>query len=242
MKKTGKKREEPAAGRPVQGLRMKELTEATGLPKSAILHYMAQGLLPEPVKTGRNMAYYDPSCVERVNFIKAMQSRYSFPLNKIKALLFSRDQGRDVTPLIRLSETIFGSGDGPSFDMTAFCAATGLDAQQVESLLENGLLLPLDEGSFNQYDVTIGKLYAQGFAIGVHVSDLMFYGKAAQQIVDKEMQLRKRLTAHLPEEQDAELTKRLVESARAVRNYVIDRSFQQRVASAQDLKDEALTS
>ncbi len=240
MKRTGEKRRETGTGRMVRGLRMKELAGATGLPKSAILHYMAQGLLPEPVKTGRNMAYYDPSCVERINFIKAMQGKYSFSLSKIKELLSLRDQGKDVTPLIRLSETIFGGSDGPSFNMADFCAATGLDVRQVRSLVKNGLLLPLEKGAFNQYDVTIGKMYAQGFAIGLQEADLVFYSEAAKQIVDKEMRLRKRLTAHLSKERDAEVTKRLVEAARAVRNYVIDRSFQRRVASARYLKDEAL--
>ena len=38
-------------------LKMKELMEATGVTKATILHYVKEGLLPEPVKTGRNMAY-----------------------------------------------------------------------------------------------------------------------------------------------------------------------------------------
>ena len=45
---------------------MNELTGATGVPKSTILYYIAQGLLPEPRKTSPNMAYYDPACVERL--------------------------------------------------------------------------------------------------------------------------------------------------------------------------------
>ena len=52
---------------------MKELVQATGLPKSTILHYLNQGLLSQPVKTSPNMAYYDPSCVQRVAMIKEMQ-------------------------------------------------------------------------------------------------------------------------------------------------------------------------
>ena len=77
------------------GLRMRELTGATGLPKSTILHYVAQGLLPEPVRTGRNMAFYDPECVERARYIKEVQNTYAFPLEKIKRLLQSRDEGKD---------------------------------------------------------------------------------------------------------------------------------------------------
>lgn len=225
-----------------RGLRMKDLAEATGLPKSAILHYVAQGLLPEPVRTGPNMAYYDPACIERVKFIKAVQSTYSFPLNKIKLLLSQKEQGKNIYPLIELSETIFGKGDGTTLNEAEFCQATGLDREQVRKLMEGGFLLPLELGIFNGYDVAVGKIYAGGIAIGAELSDMAFYVDAAKQIVDGEMRLRQKLTAHLPEEQDAETTKRLVEAARAVRNYVIDRVFQRRVASANDLKDGRLIS
>ena len=103
-------------------------------------------------------------------------------------------------------------------------------------------MLPLELGIYNGYDVAVGKIYAGGIAIGAELSDMAFYVDAAKQIVDGEMRLRQKLTAHLPEEQDAETTKRLVEAARAVRTYVIDRVFQRRVASANDLKDGRLIS
>jgi predicted DNA-binding transcriptional regulator AlpA len=230
------------SGRTVPGLRMKELTEATGLPKSAILHYIAQGLLPEPVRTGPNMAYYDPACIERIKFIKTMQSRYAFPLGKIKMILARKDQGKDTTTLIELSETIFGSADGAPLDKAAFRDATGLSSEQVKALIESGLLLPLQTGRYNEQDVAIGKSYAQGLALGITVSDMAFYAVAAKRIVDEEMRLRARFTADLPEDQDAGLTQRLVQSARATRNYVIDRTFQRRIAAAGHLKDEKLLS
>jgi DNA-binding transcriptional MerR regulator len=237
-----KTRQKSVSGRPVTGLRMKELAEATGLPKSAILHYVAQGLLPEPVRTGPNMAYYDPACVERIKDIRTIQSRYAFPLGKIKAILARKDEGKDVAPLLELSETIFGSAEGGSLDEAAFHDATGLSSTQVRALTKSGLLLPLEKGRYNEQDVAIGRVYAQGLALGITVSDMTFYAVAAKQIVDEEMRLRARVTAHLPEEQDAGLTQGLVRSARAMRNYVIDRTFQRRVAGSGALKDERLLS
>lgn len=237
--KTSKKKDtknEPA----VSGIRMKKLSEATGLPKSAILHYVAQGLLPEPVRTGPNMAYYDPACIERIHFIKSMQSTYSFPLSKIKRILEQKEQGGNVAPLIELSEIVFGTNEGPILNEKEFCKATGLDLEQINKLIKNGLLLPLDDGSFNQQDVSIGTIYAKGISMGVQVSDMVFYADAAQTIVDGEMRVRQKLTAHLPEDQDTEATKNLIQAARATRNYVIDRAFQKRVASVRDLKDEGL--
>jgi DNA-binding transcriptional MerR regulator len=224
-----------------KGIRMKKLSEATGLPKSAILHYMAQGLLPQPVRTGPNMAYYDPACIERIKFIKSMQDTYSFPLSKIRRILEQKDKGGNVAPLIELSEMVFGASEGPLLNVKEFCNATSLDLEEVKKLIKNGLLLPLDDDSFNQQDVAIGTIYAKGISMGVQVSDMIFYAEAAQTIVDGEMRVRQKLTAHLPEDEDTEATKNLIHAARTTRNYVIDRAFQKRVASVRDLKDEGLT-
>jgi DNA-binding transcriptional MerR regulator len=225
-----------------KGLRMKDLTEATGLPKSTILHYVAQGLLPEPLRTGRNMAYYDPACVERAKFVKATQEKYSFSLDKIKTLLSAIDEGADVTPFVELDAAIFGTARGENMDRRAFEEATGLTSEQVSELLEADLLLPLEEGRFRQDDVDAGRGLAAGLERGIRPEDLAFYPKIAKELVDHEMRLRRRLTGHLPDGEDARVTAQLTRGARALRNYVMDRIFQRRVVAAKTLKDEGLLS
>ncbi len=225
-----------------RGLRMRELVEATRLPKSTILHYIAQGLLPQPTRTGRNMAFYDPGCVERARFIKEVQNTYSFPLEKIKKLLQSRDEGKDPAAIMELHAVVFGAQEGVALDAKAFRLATGLTARQVKKLLEANLLMPLEQGVFREEDVAAGKSYAAALALGLKASDLAFYASIAKELVDQEMHLRERLTGHLPDDEDARLTTQLTRGARALRNYVIDRVFQHRVAAAKTLKDkEALS-
>ncbi|MGA7827466.1 MAG: MerR family transcriptional regulator [Geobacteraceae bacterium] len=242
MKNSGQHGKKKASGKLVKpaGLRMKELTSATGLPKSAILHYVSQGLLPEPVKTSPNMAYYDPVCIERIEFIKTMQEKYAFPLSKIKMILSAREEGADVTPLVELSATIFGEAESSILSEVEFCDATGLKLAEVRKFIKYGLILPLEKGKYNQQDVEVCGNYAKCLALGLKVEDFIFYAEAARIIVDREMRLRCKLTAHLPEEQDADLSRLLVMGARAVRGYVIERTFQHRVAKATDLKDAAL--
>src|SRR3712207_5420184 len=88
------KKPSPVAGRSGQGsngadglLRMKELAEASGVPAPTIKHYLREGLLPEPVKTSRNMAYYPPEFVERILLIKQLQEERFMPLRAIKQVL-----------------------------------------------------------------------------------------------------------------------------------------------------------
>jgi len=81
---------------------------------------------------------------------------------------------------------------------------------------------------------------AQSMAQGMDPAEVAFYSELGERIVDHEMRLRAKHTAHLPEEQDAQATLRMVQAARAMRIYVVDRLFMRRVAGAEDLKDERL--
>jgi DNA-binding transcriptional MerR regulator len=68
-------------------LKMAELAEASGVSAGTIKHYLREGLLPEPVKTSRNMAWYPPEFIERIQLIKELQERRFMPLKAIKGLL-----------------------------------------------------------------------------------------------------------------------------------------------------------
>jgi DNA-binding transcriptional MerR regulator len=54
-------------------LKISELAAAAGVPVATVRHYLREGLLPEPEKTSRNMAYYPPQLVERIQLIKQLQ-------------------------------------------------------------------------------------------------------------------------------------------------------------------------
>ena len=47
---------------------------------ATVRHYLREGLLPEPVKTSRNMAYYLPQFVARIRLIKQLQEERFMPL------------------------------------------------------------------------------------------------------------------------------------------------------------------
>ena len=60
-------------------LKMSEPAERSGVSAGTIKHYPREGLLPEPVKTSRNMAYYLPDFVERIRLIKRLQEERFMP-------------------------------------------------------------------------------------------------------------------------------------------------------------------
>ncbi|MGK2878730.1 MAG: MerR family transcriptional regulator [Solirubrobacterales bacterium] len=68
-------------------LRMAALAEQSGVSAATIKHYLREGLLPAPVKTSRNMAWYSPEYVDRIKLIKRLQEERYLPLDVIKRIL-----------------------------------------------------------------------------------------------------------------------------------------------------------
>ena len=234
---------QPASRTDKPGFRMNELVKASGVPKSTILHYLHQGLLPEPTRTSPNMAYYDPGCVDRIRFILHLQDAHRLTLAEIKEMFESRGDEADFSAQLQLNDIIFGkSRDDRIVDRMDFCSATGLSSNQVKELVDAKLLLPHREDKFDQDDVRMGAMYGRGFGFGLEVEDMTYYVELGEKIVDREMALRSRMTHHLSYEEDAARTMQMVKNARMCRAYVIDRLFQRRVGAMRDLKkDESRT-
>ena len=76
---------------------MRDLVRESGLPRETIHFYRQQGLLPEPVKTGRNTALYTQEHVERLRRIRELQERQFLPLKAIRAVLDDTAE-EDFTP------------------------------------------------------------------------------------------------------------------------------------------------
>jgi len=78
--------EQPAPGTS-PSLKMKDLERATGVGREAIRFYIHAGLLPEPRRLGRNVAWYDAAFVDRIRLIRALQQKRFLPLRVIKTIV-----------------------------------------------------------------------------------------------------------------------------------------------------------
>ncbi len=66
---------------------MRDLVARSGLTRETIHFYITQGLLPKPIKTGRNTAVYSEAHYERLQRIRELQERHFLPLRAIRAVL-----------------------------------------------------------------------------------------------------------------------------------------------------------
>lgn len=65
-------------------MRIKELVERSGVPRTTIHFYLRQGLLHPPRKTGRTMAYYDDSHLQRLKEIENIKQGSRVPIAFLK--------------------------------------------------------------------------------------------------------------------------------------------------------------
>ena len=217
---------------------MKRLVEKTGVPKSTILHYLQMGLLPEPIKTSPNMAYYDPKCIERIEFIQKLQRNHRLSLNEIKYVLENAGEGTDLRTRIELNEYIFGNTrKNQTYSYSEYCQKTGLTEEQVNTLVNVKLLLPLEDGQFDEEDIAMGKAYANAFSWGIRIEDLTFYVTCSENIIDSEFSLRTRITKDMPYEKDAEITLEMSKNAQLSRSYILNRVFLYRIQQMRDIKE-----
>jgi len=206
-------------------LKMKELVEATGISKATILYYVSENLLPQPVKTRPNVAYYPSSTIDRIALIRELQSRHRFSLSQIRAVLKGQAKGRDLETLIEFNREVFEREEGQRIKSTQFRKASGLSEKDLTSAIDLGLILPDEEGNFDNTDLKAGRLLKENLDLGLSLEDFAYYSRAAEEIVSQEMALRRKVVQGMSADEDLTATLRLTRSARFFRHYIIERIF-----------------
>jgi DNA-binding transcriptional MerR regulator len=193
-------------------LRMGELAEASGVPAPTIKHYLREGLLPEPVKTSRNMAYYPPEFVDRIKLIKQLQEERFMPLRAIKSVL-DEDPER-ARALVELEDRILDRALAGERTRTSAAKAReryGVPKEVLDRLEELEVLSPNTRG-YSPSDMkiieAISRFRAGGYdeEIGFTVYDTLRYKSALEELVREEVgMVMDRLAGEVPPERVVEM-------------------------------------
>lgn len=192
-KQTGKKRR----------LKMKDLSEATGVNGATIRYYINEGLLPRPYKPFRNMAYYDESFIDKIKFIKTLQKEYFLPLEVIRVGI--KESGYDlpavVNKLDRAKELLWMSDPEESdqiesdpVTMDQLAGMVNLSAEDLRLAIQHQMIVADENGLFTQKEVKIAKHLA---AIREFLSDergfsfdfMLLHFKTFETLVDKQFEV-----------------------------------------------------
>ena len=190
-------------------LKMNDLVKLSQTPKSTVLYYVKEGLLPEPVKDKPNFHLYDEHCVKLLSFIKYLQSNFNATISQIKALFAHHhfDWNNPYESLIGLLDIIMGA-ENEEFH---------LSAKQIEDMVAEGLLNPR-EGIFTAKERDILAILARCDEAEMDV--VKAYLAAAKMLAEKEVNVT--LAALANSEQKDEKLKNLFDLLLVLKPYLLN--------------------
>ncbi|BAF60885.1 predicted transcriptional regulator [Pelotomaculum thermopropionicum SI] len=165
--------------------KMSDLVRLSGVSKQTIHFYLREGLLLPPIRTSKNMAYYDESTVDDIRFIKELQEKYYLPLAVIKEILKAKREGQDLGEkdhLLMFNQLFLQARKGGSdehFDEDSFLAKTGLTKKELHQLSLIGIISQPTETEnrlFDGFDLAIARALKELITMGLDLEDLMLYG------------------------------------------------------------------
>jgi DNA-binding transcriptional MerR regulator len=193
-------------------LKMSELVEASGVSGATIKHYLREGLLPDPIKTSRNMAWYRPETVERIEVIKRLQEERFMPLKAIRQVL--AEDPEQAKALLEVEDRIIDRAFATERKRTSAAEvreAYGMPAEVLDRLAEIGILTPNNRG-YSPSDVSIieaiSRFRASGYdeKTGFTVYDTLRYRRALEALVKEEVDvLMERLDGEVEPDRAVEL-------------------------------------
>ena len=180
-------------------LKMSELAERSGVSAGTIKHYLREGLLGEGdeiVRTSRNMAYYPPDYVDRIQLIKRLQEDRFMPLRVIRGMMESEpERARALIELEdRIIERAVEQREGERMSAAEARARYEIPRNVLDRLAELGVLTPTSRG-YDADDVKIieavSRFRAGGYdeQLGFTVFDTLRYRDALEPLVAEEVRI-----------------------------------------------------
>ena len=134
----------------------------TGVPPGTIRYYINEELLPKPLKTHRNRAYYDQSYVGRIKLIRELQEKRYLPLSIIRQMLDESEssmESQEIKTLLELEGKLFKNiSNLPEFrpqNIEELSERTGVSIEMIKELEHAGIISRQPDGLFDEDCVKI---------------------------------------------------------------------------------------
>lgn len=203
-------------------IKMSELVKRSGVPKSTILYYIKEGLLPQPQKPKPNLHLYDEDMVERIHLISYLQKQFDASITEIKSIMASKafnwDEG--FAGIWETLNILMGATHVESYSHQDVCDKFLITPEKLDSYLERGLLF-LRDGHFTDKELEIIEILLALEELGA--DDITeSYIAIAKEIATKEVETTQRLLDATPKEQRNETIKRLFDTTLILKPYLLN--------------------
>ncbi len=218
-------------------IKMSELVKRSGVPKSTILYYIKEGLLPQPQKPKPNLHLYDEEMVERIHLISYLQKQFDASIAEIKSIMASKafnwDEG--FAGIWETLNILMGASHVESYSHQDLCDKFLISSEKLDSYLERGLLF-LRDGHFTDKELEIVEILLALEELGAE-EITESYLTIAKEIAYKEVETTQRVLGETPKEQRSETIKRLFDTTLILKPYLLNMQTLQAYQNKNTKKD-----
>ena len=190
--------------------KISELVALTHVPKSTILYYIKEGLLPEAKKIKANVHRYNDEHVELIRYIKYMQLELGSSIEQIKKILQHKNQSfsSSYSMLAPLMQTLGAiAPDARHYSKHEFLTEFAVDEALLERLLEDQILLPTNPDDFTQKEASIVQLVQALIGLEIDYSLIRTYTQHARMLAEAECRMLEELCQKRSDENFSSLWK-----------------------------------
>ena len=217
----------PKLGRETLEYKISELVEKTNVPKSTILYYIQEGLLPEAKKIKSNVHRYSDEHIELIKYIKYMKENIGSSNEQIKHELKNKNQSFSssyamLEPLMNALSSV--SIDTKHYTKNEFISTYKVDEELLETLLKDDILLPINSDDYTEKEASIIHLVESFKNVGIDYEILKSYVFHAKELSELEHQIKIQLCINSNSENFSTLWKILFEILFNAKNYIFSRN------------------
>jgi DNA-binding transcriptional MerR regulator len=157
-------------------IRMKKLCELTGVTRATVIYYISKGLIPKPIKSGRNMALYDQTHVKAIRIVKELQTKRYFPLAVIQDILAKKEADLTIEEkqmMVEVDGKFFLDQErdqkGAPLTARGLHTRTGVSLKEIRELERDGIIHSFKEGNnhcFDSDNIRLVECWAEIRALG----------------------------------------------------------------------------
>lgn len=205
--------------------KMSELVKLTNIPKSTILYYIKEGLLPEPEKLKPNVHLYSTKHLELLKYIKYMQQELNCSIAKLKSIFQNQNTSFSTSTLmlIPLLEALTNLNENTkTYSKEELLKEVSVSEEELNSLIKSSVIIPISEDKFNDRDLSILKLIENFNSVGVEIDILIEYAKHAKELAKLESKLQKSLCKKRSDENFSTLWHIQFETLFSAKSYIFN--------------------
>ena len=207
--------------------KMSELVTKTNVPKSTILYYIKEDLLPTAIKVKANVHKYNDEHIELIKYIKYMKEEMGSSNEQIKLALQTKNDSfsSSYTMLAPLMNTLSGENvNTQHYTKEEFLEHFEIDTVLLKKLLDDGILVPISEDDYTDKEASIINLVENYTEVGIDYRLLKEYVKHAQSLSKLELEMQQQLCALKNNENFSMLWKIVFDTLFNTKEYIFNRA------------------